>query len=109
MNAKTNIDAVEHYREWSKMPSLINSNDAYQMATHWLSRVFVNVSVLNKKYQVHVGQPSIYGEEGTNNAYPADWRVGTNMTTLPLYYVTWSKGDYQAAKVGIFGPRVASR
>ena len=90
-NTQTNIESVEHYREWAKMPSLVNSNEAYRMATNWLARVYVDVPTLNRKYQVHVGQPS-------------SWAQGTNLLTLPLYYVTWTKGDYQAAKVGIFGP-----
>jgi hypothetical protein len=81
------------------MRSLIDSNGAYHMATNWLSRVYVDVPMLNRKYQVHVGQPGFWatppaklGEDGK------DW------TVLPLYYVTWTKDDYQAAKVGIFGP-----
>ena len=99
MNTQTNIEAVEHYREWAKMPSLINSNTAYQMATNWLSRIYVDVPTLNRKYQVHVGQPSFWATP------PTRWgEEGSNLTTLPLYYVTWNKGDYEAAKVGIFGP-----
>ena len=93
MNTKTNIEEVEHYREWAKMPSLIDSNSAYHLATNWLSRVFVDVSVLNKKYKVNVGQPGFWTTP-----------QGTNSTILPLFYVTWNKDDYQAAKVGIFGP-----
>jgi hypothetical protein len=99
MNTQTNIEAVEYYRAWAKMPSLVNSNEAYHMATNWLTRVYVDVAALNQKYKVSVGQPGFWmtppakiGEEGH------DW------TILPLYYVTWRKGDYEAAKVGIFGP-----
>jgi hypothetical protein len=105
MNTKTNIEEVEHYREWASMPSLIDSNGAYRLATNWLSRVFVDVSTLNRKYKVTVGQPSFLGDEGANSTYPANWgHVGTNRITLPLYYVTWNNGDYEAAKVGVFGP-----
>jgi len=99
MNKGTNIEEVEHYREWAKMPSLIDSNSAYHLATNWLSRVYVDVPTLNRKYELHVGQPSFWASP------PERWgEQGSNLTTLPLYYVTWSKGDYQAAKVGIFGP-----
>jgi hypothetical protein len=104
MNTSTNIESVEHYRQWATMPSLIDSNEAYHLATNWLSRAFVNVAALNKKYKLNVGQPSVFGDRGTNKAYPEGWHVGTNMVVLPLYYVTWNDGDYQAAKVGIFGP-----
>jgi hypothetical protein len=99
MNTQTNVESVEHYREWAKMASLVDSNAAYRLATNWLGRVYVDVAALNRKYEVHVGQPGFwatppakFGEDGK------DW------TLLPLYYVTWTKGDYQAAKVGIFGP-----
>jgi hypothetical protein len=99
MSTQTNVESVEHYREWAKMPSLVNSNEAYRIATNWLSRVYVDVPTLNRKYQVHVGQPTFWATA------PTHWgEEGSNRTTLPLYYVTWSKGDYQAAKVGIFGP-----
>jgi hypothetical protein len=86
----TNIEEVEQYKQWEKMPSLVGSNEAYHLATNWLSRVSVDVSKLNGKYPVHVGQPS--------------WNDQGVITPLPLHYVTWGEGDYQAAKVGIFGP-----
>jgi hypothetical protein len=99
MNTQTNVESVEHYREWAKMPSLVNSNEAYQMATNWLSSVYVDVAALNRKYPVDVWQRSFWATPPTN------WgEQGSNLTKLPLYYVTWTKGDYQAAKVGIFGP-----
>ncbi|HEY3853554.1 MAG TPA: hypothetical protein VGO67_04080 [Verrucomicrobiae bacterium] len=99
VNTQTNIESVEHHREWAHIPSLINSNDAYHLATNWLSHVFVDVNALNRKYKMHVGQPQFWATP------PAVWgEQGSNLTTLPLYYVTWDKGDYQAAKVGIFGP-----
>jgi hypothetical protein len=100
MNTQTNIEAVEHYREWAKMPSLVNSNEAYNMATNWLARVYVDVAYLNKTYQLNVGQPGFW------MIPPAKLgQDGQGWTTLPLYYVTWRKGDYEAAKVGIFGPK----
>jgi hypothetical protein len=99
MNTQTNIESVEHYREWAKMPSLVNSNEAYRMATNWLSRVYVDVAYLNKNYKLNVGQPGFWMTP------PAELGgKGSGWTTLPLYYVTWRKGDYEAAKVGIFGP-----
>ncbi|HEY3853553.1 MAG TPA: hypothetical protein VGO67_04075 [Verrucomicrobiae bacterium] len=99
MNSKTNIEEVERYHEWAGTPSLINSNEAYQLATQWLSRVYVDVAALNAKYKATVGQPSFWRDP------PARFgEQGSNLTTLPLYYVSWSKGDYTAAKVGIFGP-----
>jgi hypothetical protein len=64
----------------------------------------VDVSALNKKYEVHVGQPFFWGDQGTNKTYLQGSRVGTNKVTLPLYYVTWGDSNYEAAKVGIFGP-----
>jgi hypothetical protein len=103
-NMKTNIEEVEHYKEWAKMPSLIGSNEAYHLATNWLARVSVDISALNKKYEAHVGQPFFWGDQGTNKAYPPGWGIGTNKITLPLYYVTWGDTNNEAAKVGIFGP-----
>lgn len=104
MNANTNIESVEHYRQWAKMSSLIDSNGAYHLATQWLSRVFVDVAELDRRYKVGVGQPFFWGDEGANSIYPSGWHVGTNKVALPLYYVSWSRDGNQAAKVGIFGP-----
>lgn len=99
MNTKTNIEEVERYRAWAKMNSLVDSNGAYRLATQWLSRVFVNVPRLNENYNVSVGQPSFWATPPTN------WEgQGSDLTKLPLYYVTWSKNGQEAAKVGVFGP-----
>jgi hypothetical protein len=98
-NTQTNSESVEHYREWAKMPSLIDSNEAYHIATNWLSRVYVDVPLLNQKYKVNVGQPGFWMTPPETLG-----GKGSGWTTLPLYYVTWCKGDYEAAKVGIFGP-----
>jgi hypothetical protein len=98
-NTKTNIESVEHYREWAKMPSLVNSNEAYRMATNWLTRLYVDVPLLNQKYKLNVGQPGFWMTPPEKLG-----GKGSGWTTLPLYYVTWRKGDYEAAKVGIFGP-----
>ena len=99
VNTQTNGQQMDHYREWAKMPSLIGSNEAYQMATNWLTRVYVDVAYLNKTYKVNVGQPRVWMTP------PAKWgEEGSNLTAVPLYYVTWNKGDYEAAGVGIFGP-----
>jgi hypothetical protein len=99
VNTQTNGEQMDHYREWAKMHSLVDSNEAYHMATNWLARVYVDVPLLNQKYKVSVGQPHVWMTP------PAKWgEEGRNLTAVPLYYVTWSKGDYEAARVGIFGP-----
>jgi len=99
VNKQTNGQQMDRYREWAKMPSLIGSNEAYQMATNWLARVYVDVPLLNQKYNVSVSQPHVWMTP------PAKWgEEGSNLTAVPIYYVAWNKGDYEAARVGIFGP-----
>jgi hypothetical protein len=99
MNMQTNIEEVEHYREWAKMPSLIDSNEAYQIATNWLARVYVDVPLLNRKYPHSVSEAHFWATPPTKLG-----EKGSGLTTLPLYYVAWGKDGYEAAKVGIFGP-----
>lgn len=99
MNTRTNVEEVERYREWAQRPSLVDSNEAYRLATQSLSRVFVDVSKLNRKYKVGVGQASFWSSP------PAFWGdKGSNLVKLPLYYVTWSDAGNEGARVGIFGP-----
>ena len=99
VNMQTNSEQVQYYDEWAKLPSLIGSNEAYHIATNWLSRLYVDVPLLNQKYNVSVSQPGFW------TTPPARWgEAGSGWTNLPLYFVTWNKGDYEAARVGIFGP-----
>jgi hypothetical protein len=89
-NTRTNIEEVEHYKEWAKMPSLIGTNEAYRLATQWLSAISVDVPALERRYKAHVGQPFFWGDQGTNQVF------------LPIFYVTW--GDPRVVDIGVFGP-----
>jgi hypothetical protein len=87
---------MAHYHQWVKMPSLIDTNAAYQLATNWLSAVSVDVAALNRQYSVSVGQPHFWKNP----------RVDTNLVALPIYQVKWgcdAGGNAQVA-VEIFGP-----
>ncbi len=64
-------------------PSLIDTNDAYQLATQWLAAVDVDMVALQKlKWTINQLH---YRERGT-----------TNYVTLPLYYVDFGLKHYAA-------------
>lgn len=58
-------------------PSLINTNQAYQLAVQWLSAVDMDVSALEKKYPHEV------------NCFRVLPKDSTNVVTLPVYFVHW--------------------
>ena len=73
-------DEVNHYNEWVNIPSLIDTNGAYQLATQWLAAAGVKMGTLQTKYgaQGNVEQSYIWNPVGT-----------TNKAMLPLFEVTW--------------------
>jgi hypothetical protein len=87
---------MEHYHQWVKMRSLVDSNAAYQLAAQWLSTVSVNVPALNRNYPLTVGQPFFWADPSS--------ATNTNRVTLPIYQVKWGNPGDPAVAVEIFGP-----
>jgi hypothetical protein len=85
----------ERQMHWSRLPSLVDTNGAYQLATNWLSRLEVDVAALGKKHPVSVLQQFFY-PNGDGNQQPI---------LLPRFEVRWGKNpSAPAVWVSIFGP-----
>jgi hypothetical protein len=83
---------VPHISELKKTPSLINKNEAYQMATQWLNAFSVNVPGLEQKHKPLVTQQQVIASPDS-----------TNLITLPIYYVKWGNQENPAVEVNILG------
>jgi hypothetical protein len=78
--------------QFFQLPSLIDTNGAYQLATQWLSAIEVDVPALEKKYR----PMSVQAEFGT---------VGGLKRKAPVFSVTWGAPHDQrpVVSVHIFG------
>lgn len=65
--------------------SLIGTNEAYELATNWLSVVGVDVAKLEMKYRHTVSQHSLSPVDNDS--------VGRTNVVIPLFYVDWGGGD----------------
>ncbi len=85
----------ERQLQWSKLPSLVDTNGAYQLAINWLTRLEVDVVALEKKHPVSVLQQFFY-PGGDINQPPV---------LLPRFEVRWGKNpSLPAVWVSIYGP-----
>jgi hypothetical protein len=107
VNKDKHIERFRFYPTWAAMPSLINSNSAYQLATQWLASVEMNTALLEKKYgsQKTIEQAFFWNQPGLGVEHPPG---DTNKTMLPIFTVAWGAAPggnvSPAASVEIFGP-----
>jgi len=80
------LSAAEQNEMLSHKKSLINTNEAYQLATNWLASVDVDVSKLEQTSKWEVRQRWCFGDNGAK-------------ILLPVFYVRW--GEWNEAKVEI--------
>jgi len=59
-------------KDWAAMPSLLDTNTAYQLATQWLAAVSVDVGELEKKYRPLSVQTTINGEPNSWETRPTN-------------------------------------
>jgi len=85
----------ERQAYWSKMKSIIGTNEAYQLATNWLIKLEVDVDALQKRYPVTV-QQEFYYPGGNTKQSPV---------MLPRFEVRWGENQsHPCVWVSIFGP-----
>jgi hypothetical protein len=101
INRVQHMERFDLYPVWAKTPSLVDSNEAYQIATQWLASIEVDVGVLGKKYAPKVEQKWFWNRPGLDVHHPPG---DTNKTMLPIFDVTWGTNwvDYPA-QVRILG------
>jgi hypothetical protein len=98
-------DVLDLYPELAKTRSLIDSNDAYQLATQWLTSVSVDVPALEQKYKRNVRQWFFWGsaKDLPKDQWSMPTVTSTNKTMLPIFDVMWGKGETPPVKVTILG------
>jgi hypothetical protein len=85
----------------SRMKSLVNTNDAYQLATNWLSLISVDVLALENKHRHSVEQTFFYPDASDVNDPPEKKK---RFVLLPIFLVKWGDPDDPVVRVSIFGP-----
>src|SRR5262249_9956185 len=83
------------------MKSLISTNDAYRLATNWLSRISVDVPALESKSRHSVEQTFFYPDATGLNDPPEKRR---RAVLLPFFHVIWGSASNPVVMVSIFGP-----
>lgn len=86
-DSATDEDVARRNVALSGLTSLVDTNEAYRLATNWLSETGVDVSALEKKYRLKIEQWKYYP-----NGQGGDRTVsGTNRSfvMLPVYTVQW--------------------
>ncbi len=78
-------------RELAKLPTQIDTNSAYLLATQWLGSVDVAIEKLEARYQPAVAQ-QIFVEAGTAPFSLSNAPTCGSRTLLPVFDITWG-GD----------------
>jgi hypothetical protein len=85
------------FHELATQPSLIDTAQAYQMATQWLRAIAVDVPALESRYKLTFYQWRVWSSSAQ-----------TNKLLLPIFDIKWGEGQMQfadetAAKITILG------
>jgi hypothetical protein len=88
------LSIEERHLRWAKMKSLVDTNEAYRLATNWLSKLDVDVVALEKAHSPHVMQMFYY--EGGKP-------IPERRVMLPRFEVRWGSNS-PAIWVSVFGP-----
>jgi hypothetical protein len=92
LNPFGDLNVADQNRALSRERSLINTNDAYTLATNWLALMAVDVRELQKTNVVEVQQRFCYSEEATSGK-----------VLLPIWYVKWGMWSDPTVNVSIDG------
>lgn len=90
------LSIEERHRLWAKRKSRIGTNEAYQLATNWLTKLDIDVTRLEKSHPCQVSQ-EFYYESGAQSP--------ERVVMLPRFEVRWGTNwSAPAVWVSIFGP-----
>ncbi len=87
---QTDADVKRQNIELSQHASLIDTNGAVKLATNWLARAGVKLSVLQTNYTMSVTQWRFFSWYQPTNGFGA---TSKDVVLLPIYDVVWS-GEY---------------
>lgn len=90
---------LESHLKQAKMTSLINKDQALEIARHWLALMDVSVTDLEKTNKPAVEQLFFYPD-----ATPTGSIENLKKVLLPIFNVSWGSGDDSAVTVSIYGP-----
>ncbi len=85
-----NLSSAEQNEMLSHEKSLIATNQAYQLATNWLTSIDVNIKKLEKRNRYEVRQRWCFGDNG-------------DITLLPIFYVRWGNWNEPTVEVSVDG------
>ena len=101
INRFERIPLRELQLEQSHLKSLISTNDAYQLATNWLTAISIDIVALENRYHWSVEQKFFY-PDATSLDDPPEKRK--RIVLLPIFHVSWGDKSKPAVMVSIFGP-----
>lgn len=101
-NLDSDLSIRERHEKWATMKSLLGTNEAYQLATQWLSAIEIDVKELERKHPVQVKQRFFYPDAIDADEQPPDALKRKIM--LPAFAIEWGKGLNPAVQISVFGP-----
>lgn len=85
----------------SQMKSLISTNEAYQLATNWLSAILVDIAALEKSHPCVIEQTYFYPDA---RSISDSLEERKRIVLLPIFHVNWGDVKNPTVQVSIFGP-----
>jgi hypothetical protein len=97
------IRDAQLWHEIGNMPTVIDTNGAYRLATQWLSRIDVDLAALDRRCFAHIRQPKFF-DPPIAPTFPLP--TNAPMSTVPLFRIHWfdrAQTDYLIAEMEIDG------
>jgi hypothetical protein len=97
VESEPDLPLEERHVKWAKMKSLVGTNEAYELASNWLTRLSVDVAALQRSHPVRVEQEYYFtGDPDSANR---------KTVMLPRFEVRWGTNQLRPAVwVSVFGP-----
>jgi hypothetical protein len=100
---QTDAEVKRQNIELSRHLSLIDTNGAMRLATNWLGRAGVNLSVLQTNYTMNVTQCRFFTRYQPTNGFGP---TNKDVVLLPIYDIVWSGEFIRKGHIRHHGPVV---
>jgi hypothetical protein len=94
-----NEPLTELHQKQAHLKSLVDREQALELARDWLKSIDVSVPDLERTCTLAVEQQFFYP-----GATPTGSTANLQKVYLPIYNISWSRGEKAAVKVSIYGP-----